>query len=1483
MDLPQLKSMVAVSGGALRLKLDDLASASLTQSFAPYLSDDTLVINDVTQSIETADGVTVVGTGGNQIFAGMAVTALFRLDSDGEAAVFITAAGPDEWTFDKSFPVLEGTIFAALKFAPAPTLYLSSYQVSDQIGAGLSFAGVLDPTALGAYGFLTGGAEQQLTGEILMTEGVPAIVLLGPINASVDLDFLSLANVRYEVYCDPRYDSARFEWAVDAYVGFSADIKFSAQGQEHTITIMADVFEPSTSVLFVVDLGDGIDAALGELSALANGVGLSVPFDQFRIANNVKLTDLKVMVNPTGQQKISYLTLAVETVEELSLLDDLLTLQAIDVTFRIDDPLGTPNLTGVLSGLVGIGETGTLEVSADFSEYAFGGALRRSDPLSIKEVFEQFAGVGNDDLPDLNLSHFDFSLQPTAASYTGFIELEAGAWSIPLGVASLNIEDLKFSFEHPQAGEPTTVNVLGAFGIGSFQIVVEAEYEGTDKGWTFKGSTGDGQTLALGEFVQSLAQAFGVNEELPAPIADLTIQNLHVTFNTLRKDFTFTCETTLPLDGRAAQLAVSVALTSSNNGYSKIFGGTLTLGALSFDLHFSADNTSSFFLAAYTHSGDQQGINIKSLVEQMSSDLANLIPENLAIDLEDALLAFGKTADESKFLLGLDVGTSINLSNLPLVGRQFPPDASLVVDDLQLLIASTGLTRREVEALNDLAPASVTRLPEPAQDDNAEPTGGNGTPVVGSAEAAAIAKGLTVSATLSFGGLVRVLGLPVAASAETPVPPTQTTPPDIPSSGAVRWLDLQRTFGPVYFDKAGVQYQDAALWFLLNAALTGAGLTISLDGLSVGSPLNSFSPRFELRGLGIDFHGGAVEIGGAFLRTVKEGQPDQYDGTAVIRTEEATLAALGSYSELAGHPSLFIYAFLDYPLGGPAFFFVTGLAAGFGFNRKLIAPSIDNVADFPLVKQAVGAAAPPGGLSDALEALQQCIPPAAGEVFLAVGVKFNSFKLIDSFALLTVEFGGHFVANILGLSTAIIPTPEPGQSVTPLAEVQIAWKATFDPEDGFLGVQAQLTPRSYILSRDCRLTGGYAFYSWFSGEHAGDFVQTLGGYHPRFVVPAHYPVVPRLGYTWKVSDVLTIKGDAYYALTGSALMAGGHLEVLFDEGDLKAWLKLGADFLISWKPYHYDAEIYVDVGVSYTFDIKILFGHVRVTISVDVGADLHLWGPDFSGTAEIDISVISFTVSFGAGASQTPGAIDWDTFRNSFLPAEKVCSISAKDGLVRKVGEGDAERWIFNPKDFSLVINSAIPLKTARNNNKELVPDTARANFGIGSMAVAQDDLFSTMTITVKRDGAPADDEFSYAPILKKVPAGLWGESLTPDINANTFIEDVPTGVEIRPSKQPDPGITSLIDLGEFKYASSYFPKDEGYPDDAGYAYAWEPSASFAVSTGVEGRDAVRDSIGSNPLRASLLSALNVDVDVSVGGGVADDLVSAPRVGSFSA
>jgi hypothetical protein len=702
-----------------------------------------------------------------------------------------------------------------------------------------------------------------------------------------------------------------------------------------------------------------------------------------------------------------------------------------------------------------------------------------------------------------------------------------------------------------------------------------------------------------------------------------------------------------------------------------------------------------------------------------------------------------------------------------------------------------------------------------------------------------IGQGLALAASLSLGEESRQLSLPIALKKNdsspdpgrngleySPAPVADETSAATPHSEAhivsddgMQWAMIQKSFGPVHFERVGIAYRDGKITGLLDAALSAGGLTVALDGLSVTSPLSHFEPTFSLRGLGIDYQNGPLEIAGSFLKQTRQEGGAAYTsfaGLAVLRTRQLSLSAIGSYALKDGHPSLFIYAVLDYPLGGPSFFYVTGLAAGFGYNRGLTIPAIDQVEKFPLIQAATvgqnGSGVPslPAGqkqqqelLTARLEALEEYIPRSVGEHFLAIGVRFTSFKKINSFALLTAKFGRELEFDLLGISTLSVPK---------VAEAQLALKATFNPGSGFLGIRAQLTPKSYILSSACHLTGGFAFHSWFKDQtlpdnqaiRAGDFVLTLGGYHPAYEPPAHYPRVPRLGFNWQVDDYLQLKGDAYYAMTPHALMAGAHLEATWHKDQLKAWFIASADFLISWEPYHYDARLYIDLGASYSFD---LFGNH--TITADLGADLHLWGPDFSGEARIHWLFLSFTVSFVKGAPTGLKPIDWDAFKAAFLPEKnQICGIAAQQGLIRQLKDGDHERWIMNPNEFVLVTNSVIPSTEAMQTTK---PNTSVAikldsNLAVRPLVavrpVAVDSMQSTHTITITREvGTNVELAFDYTPVLKAMPAALWGapqwdakkEFLrSPDLQDHEpLLEKTLCGFEIRPQRRPQPGPTT--------------------------------------------------------------------------------------------
>ena len=342
--------------------------------------------------------------------------------------------------------------------------------------------------------------------------------------------------------------------------------------------------------------------------------------------------------------------------------------------------------------------------------------------------------------------------------------------------------------------------------------------------------------------------------------------------------------------------------------------------------------------------------------------------------------------------------------------------------------------------------------------------------------------GLALAASLRVGQESKQLSLPIGLkkNGSTPLPganPLEHSPASsaadvataaTPHSGAhavsadgMQWIMIQRSFGPVHFERVGIAYSDGNITGLLDAALSAGGLTVALDGLSVTSPLSRFDPTFSLRGLGIEYQNGPLEIAGSFLKhTVRERDTTytSFAGLAVLRTQHLSLSAIGSYALMDGHPSLFIYAVLDYPLGGPSFFVTRPRGrlwlqpwADHSGNRPSGNIPADSGGEFRAEwEQGPEPARRPKEqqelLTTRLRALEGYIPRSIGEHFLAIGLRFTSFKRIDSFALLTVKFGKALEFDLLGISTLSVPK---------VAEAQLALKATFNPESGFLGVRAQ--------------------------------------------------------------------------------------------------------------------------------------------------------------------------------------------------------------------------------------------------------------------------------------------------------------------------------------------------------------------------------------------------------------------------------------------
>jgi hypothetical protein len=1048
---------------------------------------------------------------------------------------------------------------------------------------------------------------------------------------------------------------------------------------------------------------------------------------------------------------------------------------------------------------------------------------------------------------------------------------KSGSWKMyGAGLEEFSIPGVDFSLgetrlEMEEEEGKVSGSIETLFEIAGVDLTMKAAYN--EGGLEFSGSTGPGQAIHIDLLIEDLVTAFKTDAEVPAIISDLTFSDLAVSFSTKTKDFSFSGKSRLTIDGQEVDIIATIDIKHQQDDYfTKHFGGHITIGERQFDLSLDKDPDSSSFLAAY-HKEPGEKTSIKHLISGMSSTVADVVPEGLDITLNSALFVYRSENDESKYLFGIDMGNGIDLSNLPMVGSKFPPGQAVKLN-CQVLYSSKPFEEDQLTALNLLLPEGVGKLPEK-----------NG-------EEGGLKKGIDLAANMQLGAEYIHFSLPLEIKKQGDA--SQKKPIDItpgaaeekhPKARDGKWFEVQKAFGPVHFERVGINYADQKLWVLLDVSLTAAGLTLSLEGLSVSSPLTKFDPDFDLQGIGLDYKGGdgAMEIGGVFsrIKSTKKGESDRYDGLVVFKTEALSISAIGSYAKVNGHPSLFVYLALDYPLGGPPFFFVKGLAGGFGYNRALKIPPVEELAAFPFIaaarkptrsnpsKDVSSMSDVKAGLDEQLEQLDEYVYPEIGEQWLAIGVHFSSFEIVDGFVLLTVAFGHRFEINLLGTGSYAYP-PGSSDTGTPLTFIDVVLKASYLPDEGTLEAKALLTSKSFLYDPKCHLTGGMAFKTWFKDTKDGgkkdDFVLTIGGYHPKFKVPAHYPTVPRLGFNWQYSSELSVKGGMYFAMNGQVLMAGGFLNAVYESGALRAWFKASADFLIRFKPFHYDAGISVEIGASVTIHF---FGTHHLTVTL--GADLHIWGPDFAGRARLHIWIASFSISFGAGKN-APKPITWSEFITSFLPQPSeelkpkdtqdypgIVSLGVQDGLIKtkKLSKKDLEELdiyedidtdisVVNPKELSIVTNSIIPITNQAEyvlvnhtasphaTVRPSIKDSELPQTVIGIAPMKQEKITAKHTVNINRYGEElssqrVNEEFDFIPIMKDVPAGLWGKwHDNPNdalANKGAMIANTLAGLEIRARLPLLPDKSAIIDRKRFSYETMLIES----------AYSWEKFATLEL------------------------------------------------------
>ncbi|MDV3457682.1 DUF6603 domain-containing protein [Sphingomonas sp. HF-S4] len=1072
-------------------------------------------------------------------------------------------------------------------------------------------------------------------------------------------------------------------------------------------------------------------------------------------------------------------------IEQLSFAFDITNL-TLPANRQVIGDMGATFKVGSVPLMVRLQNTATDQDWTITAGLAPGGVLSLTDVAA--QLFEGQATLP-DGVPVVAFNVLQIMVNPAQQSFA-FNAGSNSEWQL-IG-EDLAIESIALSFSRTktETGSAVKGSVASTLLIAGVTLNLSASLNDTPSGgWQFSG-TQDTAPIPIGQLIQDLANIFG-DVTLPTILTGLNIHNLSVDFNTSTKDFTFSC---VLKDDAVPNLSLNIDISithKTTTEYQAEFSGTAHYVSEGIQLDFTLDfveavaaaGKSSTTIATYNAvkpptlsqflqmvSNDLEfdvdlpgALNFDADLKSLTLELDKNLTDPLRIETAGLFeLSFGdndswklylshtnnsyfqnlgKTTRASgkdgkpAYVLGVALSGALDLSNLPLVGS-IPGVGDFSIDKLGFYYTNAAFTTANNKLIFAVAELGTdTKLaPDPAAAFLDQP-------------------GFNLLAL--FGNQVNQSqnqtpnAMPLGTSTGTPPP---STPPSFATTPAdprkpISWLAVNKTLGPVSLDKVGLSFasppkgadgQLGTVGLYIDGGFTLAGLSLILQGLgitfplpvpgkAIANPLDQIG--FHLQGLFLEFKEPGLEIAGGFLTLPGDGV--NMIGEFIVQAGPFGVQGYGGFAGSISDPSLFIFLHLDAPLGGPPFFFVTGVSGGFGVNRGFKLPDISQLATYPLLPAAPAIPTASGlasqtneqklqTMTNSLLGLAEYFPVEEGQFWFAIGLDVTSFEMIEVSAILSISFGVNLQIAVIGSAIMTLPVEVPD----PIAYVQINFEAAYSSEDELLTVMGVLTPASYVLEGLVRISGGFAFCTWLAGPNAGDFVLTIGGYSSAYPPPAHYPLVPRMQMRAGIG-IVNMVGEAYFALLPNAIMAGIDVHVTADLGPISAWFYAGADFFMGWKPFQYTAEVGIAIGASFTIDL----GFVKTKITIHVGVMLSLWGPAFGGQAVVDLDIISFTIKFGAGQQPAP-ALSWEDFKD-FLPSvaapaaprlkaaaladeapandsadKPLVNLTIKKGLLKAFtadDKVDGLDWLVDANHFEIRTESTAPC-TVVNYNGDILP-----------------------------------------------------------------------------------------------------------------------------------------------------------------------------------
>lgn len=969
----------------------------------------------------------------------------------------------------------------------------------------------------------------------------------------------------------------------------------------------------------------------------------------------------------------------------------------------------------------------TFYISFTMPEYEIELNLLPNQNLTIGDCLEK-AG-----LPESTLGFFGrigldgLMLRVSPEAQRFYMELRLGTKERQGGSISFEKLVLQLCF---RKGQSVQVGMNGILCIGGMAVSFLALYE--DGGWTLSGEMEDQEGISLGEVLSSVAKEAKA-AEAPALPADFQLMYAAVEILTKERNWALGCGGRLTVLGTKLDMGLAVQVKTTEKERELSVVGTVTLLGVDFTCVFEKVQNQSAQLF-YIQKKDGLTLDLQELVRLFDADVTLPVDVKLLMR-EVSVLHLSSGGMVFQAVLGGEL--SLSLQKLPVIGGFLPERADFKVDSIKIgYVRMGGEGERAAQALAEagdiLSANGLSELPEQ------------------------LAGGFFMEITADVGGDKIAYLLGEKAQEKPTVMSERMLPEEIGEAGvSLQGAEAEKTsvekvfpihkkLGPLELHRITIMMADGKLWFTPDVSVSMGCFLVDFTDVSMGISLADHTVSAMVDGMGLSYQQPGLALAAAFRKANDGAMLYRYDGILSVQASKWQLMGMGSYGKLEDGTVSF-YLFLDASMRimlQPSLM-LTGIMAGAGINKSLRVPEIAEVEKFPLLAGGRSAAAVLDDLN------RNWLVSQAGRDWLAVGVRFRVAELVDGKALLMANLGGELEFTLLGLCELELPK----NCAKPYLHIALQLRAELKPASGVFGVEIAVGKSSYLLCPDCHITGGAALYTWFApSEHQGDFVLTIGGYHPAFAVPAHYPKVNRVGIAWQVSREVSLKGEAYFALTPSCAMAGANLSVTYENGDLKAWFTAWANLLVAWKPFHFLAEIGVNLGVSYR--LNLLFCHKTLTVSI--GGSLRLWGPPTGGSVEIHLWFISFTVRFGAdeNGGNSHRALSWNEFRE-LLPQGDTLQIHPTAGLENQSDNGI---WLVRGKEFRFTVESSVLASSITVGQN--VHRAQGSPVHIRPMNLTEADTEMEVRITHKETKSAAEQDFDMTAKRQRVAESLWGKPL---------------------------------------------------------------------------------------------------------------------------